>query len=94
MSEPSAPVHATAETPPAQVCALELSRKQRGVVCGFADECFAHKYLCMGVLPGSQVELVRKASGQTCYFKIDGRTMAVRKEEAACLLIERLAQRM
>lgn len=48
----------------------------------------------MGVLPGSHVELVRKAAGQTCYFKIDGRTMAVRKEEAACLLIHRLAAQL
>jgi len=80
--------------PPTGFCALQLGRHQRGVVCGFSDECFAHKYLCMGVLPGSHVELVRKAAGQTCYFKIDGRTLAVRKEEAACLLIKRLAQQL
>ena len=75
-------------------CALHLQRNQKAVVCGFSDDCFAHKYLCMGVLPGSHVELVRKAAGQTCYFKIDGRTMAVRKEEAACLLIHRLAAQL
>ena len=76
----------------AQSSALQLQRHQKGIVCGFADECFEHKYLCMGVLPGSKVELIRKAAGQTCYFKIDGRTLAVRKEEAACLLIKRLAE--
>jgi len=74
--------------------ALKLAARQRGVVCGFADDCFAHKYLCMGVLPGSCVEMIRKAAGETCYFKIDGRTLAVRKEEAACLLLKRIAERM
>ncbi len=82
-------------TPPESpsVTALQLAARQRGVVCGFADHCFAHKYMCMGVVPGSRVELIRKAPfGQTCYFKIDGRMLAVRKEEAACLLLQRLAE--
>ncbi len=86
------PSSSTATVDVAAVSALSLARRERGVVCGFADECFAHKYLCMGVLPGSKVELIRKAAGQTCYFKIDGRTLAVRKEEAACLLLKRLAE--
>ncbi|MFK8056148.1 MAG: ferrous iron transport protein A [Saprospiraceae bacterium] len=74
-----------------EINALELDRREKGVVCGFADDCFARKYLSMGILPGSRVELVRKAPvGQTCYFKIDGRSLAVRKKEAACLLLHRV----
>lgn len=74
-----------------EINALELSARERGVVCGFADDCFARKYLSMGILPGSRVELVRKAPvGGTCYFKIDGRSLAVRKKEAACLLLHRV----
>lgn len=78
-----------------EVRALDLARAERGVVCGYADACFAHKYMCLGVRVGSRVELVRRAPfGQTCYFKIDGRPLAVRKEEAACLLLTRLAERL
>ena len=74
-----------------EISALELVKREKGIVCGFADDCFARKYLSMGILPGSQVELVRKAPvGQTCYFKIDGRSLAVRKKEAACLLLHRV----
>lgn len=96
---PTSPPLGAPASPPAPACetlsALELLKRERGIVCGFADQCFAHKYMCMGVLPGSHVELVRKAPfGQTCYFKIDGRTLAVRKEEAACLLLQRLAERL
>lgn len=72
--------------------ASQLKRHERGVVCGFSDDGFAHKYMCMGVTQGSCVELIRKAPfGDACYFKVDGRTLAVRREEAACLLIQRMA---
>ena len=75
-----------------EVRASELLQRERGRVCGFSDECFAQKFMCMGVRPGSKVELVRKAAwGQACYFDIDGRKLAVRREEAACLLIQRMA---
>ena len=77
------------------VNASELLRRERGRVCGFSDECYAQKFMCMGVRPGSEVELVRKAAwGQACYFDVDGRRLAVRREEAACLLIQRLADAM
>ncbi len=72
--------------------ASELLERQRGRVCGFSDECFAQKFMCMGVRPGSNVALVRKAAwGRACYFEVDGRRLAVRREEAACLLIQRIA---
>ena len=70
-----------------------LAEHQSGIVCGFVDDCVAHKYMCMGVRLGSKIELVRRAPfGRACYFKIDGRVMAVRREEAACLMIQRLAE--
>lgn len=92
MSEPSAEAPDAA---PAGVRASELLARERGRVCGFSDECFAQKFMCMGVRPGSRVELVRKAAwGQACYFDVDGRKLAVRREEAACLLVQRLADAM
>ena len=79
-------------SPESAVKASELLERQRGRVCGFSDECFAQKFMCMGVRPGSQVELVRRAAwGRACYFDVDGRKLAVRREEAACLLIQRIA---
>ena len=90
MPEPFPPVSRAAG-----VKASELLARERGRVCGFSDECYAQKFMCMGVRPGSRVELVRKAAwGQACYFDVDGRKLAVRREEAACLLIQRLADAM
>ncbi len=84
-----------ASAQPEAVRASELVERQRGRVCGFSDDCFAQKFMCMGVLPGSKVELVRKAAfGQACYFDVDGRKLAVRREEAACLLIQRIVESM
>ena len=95
MTDARAAVSDLMDASEAEINALELGRAERGVVCGYADACFAHKYLCLGVRVGSRVELVRRAPfGQTCYFKIDGRPLAVRKEEAACLLLHRLADRL
>ena len=89
---PAAPV-VHAGTSEGAVRASELIERERGRVCGFADECFAHKFMCMGVVPGSRVRLVRKAAfGRACYFDIDGRKLAVRREEAACLLLHRIAE--
>ena len=69
-----------------------LRAGERGIVCGFDHAAYAHKYMCMGVLPGSEVEMIRATPfGKTCYLKIDGRALAVRKQEAACLLLKRLA---
>ena len=80
----------------AQACpAVELRPRERGVVCGFGDECLARRFLNMGVRPGSDVELLRRGPlGQACTFRIDGRTLAVRKDEAACLLLHRLAEQL
>ena len=80
-----------AATPP-PASAADLLVHQRARVCGYSDDCFAQKFMCMGVRPGSSVELVRKAAwGRACYFEVDGRRLAVRREEAACLLIQRMA---
>ena len=95
MTDARATVEELTDRSAAEINALDLGRAERGVVCGYADACFAHKYLCLGVRVGSRVELVRRAPfGQACYFKIDGRPLAVRKEEAACLLLHRLADRL
>lgn len=92
---PSPADNSAQSTTPDGIRASEMLAHERGRVCGFSDECFAHKFMCMGVRPGSEVELVRRSAwGKACYFDVDGRRLAVRREEAACLLIHRMAEKM
>ena len=49
----------------------------------------AGKLMSMGLLPGSMVELVRKAPfGHAYYIKADGVRFALREEEAASIFLE------
>lgn len=67
----------------------ELKIGERSVVSSFEDAQMGSKLMTMGVLPGSVIELVRKASaGKTFYIKVNGYGMAVRKNEAAKILVE------
>ena len=67
----------------------ELKIGQKSIVSSFVDSKMGSKLMTMGMLPGSLVELVRKASaGKTFYIKVNGYGMAVRKSEAAKILIE------
>ena len=92
MTRPDLKAAPESQQEPGAFRASELRTHQRGMVCGFADECFAQRFMCMGVVPGAEVELVRKAAfGESCYFKVDGRKIAVRRDEAACLLLHRIA---
>lgn len=45
--------------------------------------------MSMGVLPGSHVEVVRKAPfGGGCYVKVDNFYLALRREEAASVVLK------
>ncbi len=70
----------------------ELKIGQKSIVQDFEDSQMGGKLMSMGMLPGSLVELVRKASaGKTFFIKVNGFGMAVRKNEAANILLEDLA---
>jgi Fe2+ transport system protein FeoA len=44
--------------------------------------------MSMGVLPGVQIEMVRKSPfGDAFYIKVDGVRLALRKEEAVMILL-------
>lgn len=68
---------------------LKLKPKQVATVAGFSNNQIAGKLLAMGVLPGSTIQVVRTTPLKSAYYlKVDGRNLAVRKEEAACILIK------
>ncbi|MFK7775189.1 MAG: ferrous iron transport protein A [Saprospiraceae bacterium] len=70
----------------------DLKIGQKSIVQNFTDSQMGGKLMTMGMLPGSLVQLVRKASaGKTFFIKVNGFGMAVRKNEAANILLEEVA---
>lgn len=67
----------------------ELQIGQKRIVSNFEDSRLGGKLMTMGMLPGSLVELVRKASaGKTFYVKVNGYGMALRANEAAQIFLK------
>jgi len=61
----------------------------RGKVIRFSDDLIAGKLMAMGVLPGSEIEIVKIAPFKGgFYLKTDGNNMAVRYDEAASILTD------
>ncbi len=68
---------------------ISLPAGKKGVIKAFCDDSAGSKLVSVGILPGSFVELVRKAPlGGGWYVKVDGQTFALRQEEATCIVIE------
>lgn len=69
-----------------QLAKLKVGSK--GHVSHFTDNCMACKLLSMGILPGTQIEIVRAAPfGGGCYIKADNLLIALRKSEACSIMI-------
>ncbi|MBK8554347.1 MAG: ferrous iron transport protein A [Lewinellaceae bacterium] len=67
----------------------ELRLHESAKAIAFADTALAGKLTAMGLLPGTLVEMVRKAPfGKAYYIKADGVRLALREEEAASILLE------
>ncbi|HOY18087.1 MAG TPA: FeoA family protein [Haliscomenobacter sp.] len=61
----------------------------KGHVSHFTDTCMACKLLSMGILPGTQIEVIRSAPfGGGCYIKADNLLIALRKSEACSIVIQ------
>lgn len=59
-----------------------------GIVSHFTDQHVASKMMAMGILPGCRIELIRYAPfGGGCYIKADKHYLALRKQEAACIIM-------
>jgi Fe2+ transport system protein FeoA len=66
---------------------LKINESARALT--FTDPELACKLTAMGVLPGARVELVRLSPfGDAYYVKVDGIRFALRKNEAASILLE------
>ncbi|HMQ46157.1 MAG TPA: FeoA family protein [Saprospiraceae bacterium] len=63
-----------------------------GMVEAFKNEQVGSRLMAMGVLPGSRIAVVRQAPfGGGCYVKVDDFYLALRKKEAACVLVNHAA---
>jgi len=68
---------------------INLPPGEKGIIKAFSDDSSGSKLVSVGILPGSFVELVRKAPlGGAWYVIVDGQTFALRQEEATSIVIE------
>ena len=68
---------------------LDLSKGSKGRVVQFSDNEMASKLMSMGMLIGSEVEIVRVAPfNGGFYLKVDGNGLAIRSREAATIFID------
>ncbi|MCH2083064.1 MAG: ferrous iron transport protein A [Saprospiraceae bacterium] len=59
-----------------------------GIIAEYTDPYVGGKLVSMGILPGSEVEIVRRSLfGSSIYARIDDSLVALRKEEAACIVL-------
>ncbi len=69
----------------------QLQRGERGIITDVSSIHIPLKLLEMGCLPGNSVELVQVAPFQDpMYLNINGSHLAIRKETAAHILIEKI----
>ena len=58
----------------------DLLAHERSKAIGITDDDFAQKLTTMGLLPGSVIEMVRRAPfGGAVFIKVDGKNFALRK---------------
>lgn len=68
----------------------DLKKGERGIITDISSEAIPLKLLEMGCLPGNFVELVQVAPfADPMYLNINGSHLAIRKETAALILIEK-----
>ncbi len=66
-----------------------LATQRSGRIAFFTDSLIASKLTSMGVLPGSQIELVRKAPfGGGWYTRVDNLLLALRQKEIDSIVLK------
>lgn len=66
-----------------------LKQGDKGFVSHFLNPTIASKLLAMGILPGSVIQMIRKAPfGGGCYIKVDNLLIALRKNEASTIVLQ------
>lgn len=72
------------------VTIADLNKGERGIITDISSNDIPLKLLEMGCLPGNEVQLVQKAPfADPLYLNINGSHLAIRKETAALILIEK-----
>ncbi len=67
----------------------ELKKHEVARALAIENPELAAKLTAMGLLPGTTIELIRRAPfGKAYYIKVDGTRLALREDEAACILID------
>ena len=70
-----------------------LKKGERALIKDVSSESIPLKLLEMGCLPGNSVELVQRAPFKDpLYLNINGSYLAIRKETAAHILIEKIQE--
>lgn len=55
----------------------------------FTDAQIAARLMSMGLLPGAEIRIIRTSPfGGACYIKANNQYLALRKEEAACIVLK------
>lgn len=68
----------------------DLKKGERGIISDVSSEDIPLKLLEMGCLPGNEVELLQVAPfADPMYLNINGSHLAIRKETAALIFIEK-----
>ena len=68
----------------------DLKKGEQGIITDISSDAIPLKLLEMGCLPGNKVELVQVAPfADPMYLNINGSHLAIRKETAALILIEK-----
>jgi len=66
----------------------KLRSGAKGLVRQISNPAIASKLMAMGILPGTSIQLVRKAPfGGGCYVKADNLLVALRKTEACSIIL-------
>lgn len=69
----------------------DLKKGERGIITDISSNNIPLKLLEMGCLPGNTVELIQVAPfADPMYLNINGCHLAIRKETAALILIEKI----
>ncbi len=69
----------------------DLNKGERGIITDISSNDIPLKLLEMGCLPGNEVQLVQKAPfADPLYLNINGSHLAIRKETAALIVIDKL----
>lgn len=66
----------------------DLKQKERGTILKFTDQILASRLVAMGILPGSQIEVLGKIPLRSgLYLRFDNQRVALRIKEAQSIVV-------